>query len=74
MSKQTYIYDKELKKVIPFDSKRTLTPIKLYPFVTEDFNGLPVEVKSRSHYRELCRQHGVYAKHEFGHGYNISEI
>lgn len=46
----------------------------IYPFVTEDFDGTPTEVKSRSHYRELCRKHGVYAKHEFGLGYNIGEI
>ena len=43
------------------------------PFVSEDFNGSPIEVKSKSHYKSLCRQHGVYAK-VFGRGYNISEV
>lgn len=43
------------------------------PFVSEDFNGQPIEVKSKDHYKALCREHGCYAK-VFGKGYNISEI
>jgi putative FmdB family regulatory protein len=43
-------------------------------FVTEDFNGQPIEVKSKEHYRQLCKEHGVYAPHVFGQGYNISEV
>jgi len=44
------------------------------PFITEDFDGTPIEVKSKEHYRGLCKKHKVYAPHEFGQGYNISEI
>jgi putative FmdB family regulatory protein len=57
--------------------RQVICPIhvsKLYPFVTEDFDGTPIEVRSRKHYYELCRKHNVYAKHEFGIGYNISEL
>lgn len=43
-------------------------------FVTEDFDGTPVEVRSRAHYKALCKQHGVYAPHVFGMGWNISEL
>jgi putative FmdB family regulatory protein len=43
------------------------------PFVSEDFTGEPIEVRSKNHYRSLCKQHGVYAK-VFGRGFNISEI
>jgi putative FmdB family regulatory protein len=44
-----------------------------HPFTSEDFTGEPIEVKSKSHYKDLCRRHGVYAK-VFGKGHNISEI
>lgn len=44
------------------------------PFVTEDFNGKPIYVKSKDHYRSLCREHNLYAPHAFGRGFNISEI
>lgn len=44
------------------------------PFVTEDFNGKPIEVKSKEHYKQLCKDHNVYAPHAFGQGFNISEI
>ena len=43
------------------------------PFTSEDFTGSPIEVRSKNHYKSLCRQHGVYAK-VFGRGFNISEI
>jgi len=43
------------------------------PFTSEDFTGEPIEVKSKNHYRDLCRRHNVYAK-VFGKGHNISEI
>ena len=44
------------------------------PFVSEDFDGTPIEVKSKDHYRSLCRKHNLYAPHAFGRGFNISEI
>jgi len=44
------------------------------PFIHEDFGDKPVLVKSKRHYRQLCKEHGVYARNEFGEGYNISEI
>lgn len=44
------------------------------PFATEDFNGELIEVRSKEHYKQLCREHGVYAPHCFGQGFNISEI
>ncbi len=43
------------------------------PFISEDFTGSPIEVKSKAHYKDLCRRHGVYAR-VFGKGHNISEI
>ena len=45
-----------------------------HPFISEDFTGEPILVKSKGHYKELCKQHGVYAPHVFGKGWNISEI
>jgi len=48
---------------------------KGYPFIHEDLTpDGPVEVKSRKHYKELCKKYGVYAPHIFGQGYNIGEI
>jgi len=44
------------------------------PFVTEDFNGQAIEVRTKEHYKRLCQEHGVYAPHCFGQGFNISEI
>jgi len=44
------------------------------PFVSEDFTGEPIEVKSKEHYKSLCKEHQVYAPHAFGQGFNISEI
>jgi len=32
------------------------------PFVTEDFDDTPILVKSKRHYKELCKKHGVYAR------------
>ena len=43
------------------------------PFVSEDFDGTPIEVKSKGHYKELCKKHGCYAR-VFGRGYNLGEI
>jgi putative FmdB family regulatory protein len=31
-------------------------------FVSEDFNGKPIEVTSKKRYRELCKEHGVTCK------------
>ncbi len=46
-----------------------------YPFWHEHLDPFkPVLVKSRSHFKQLCKQYDVYAPHEFGQGYNISEI
>lgn len=44
------------------------------PFVSEDFTGSPILVRTKEHYKQLCKQHNVYAPHCFGVGYNISEI
>lgn len=44
-----------------------------HPFISEDFTGEPILVRSKNHYKELCRKHGVYAK-VFGKGHNISEV
>lgn len=44
------------------------------PFWHEDFTDTPVLVQSKSHYKDLCKKHGVYAPHVFGQGWNISEI
>ena len=78
-NRKRYIYDPTQGKVVPYEErtiKESAGPhiSKIYPFVTEDFDGKPTEVRSREHYRQLCKQHGVYAKHEFGIGHNISEI
>lgn len=43
-------------------------------FVSEDFDGTPIEVRTKEHYKQLCKEHNVYAPHAFGRGYNISEI
>ena len=32
------------------------------PFVSEDFDGTPILVKTKEHYKKLCRKHGVYSK------------
>ncbi len=32
------------------------------PFISEDFNGEPIEVQSKEHYKRLCKEHGVYAR------------
>lgn len=48
---------------------------KRYPFWHEHLSpDGPVLVKSKSHFRQLCKEYKVYAPHEFGQGYNISEI
>lgn len=53
----------------------TSTKIEIFkPFWHEDFDDKPVLVKSKAHYKELCKKHGVYAPHVFGQGWNISEI
>ena len=46
------------------------------PFIHEDLSldMKPVLVKSKEHYRRLCKENGVYAPYVFGQGYNISEI
>jgi putative FmdB family regulatory protein len=31
-------------------------------FVTDDFNGKPILVKSKEHFKELCKEHGVYSR------------
>ncbi len=79
VKRKRFYYDKEQKKVLPIEEKPAGESVgphvsKLYPFVNEDFDGTPIEVKSKKHYMELCKQHGVYAVKEFGRGYNISEI
>ena len=48
--------------------------ISFKPFVHEDFGDKPVLVKSKNHYKELCQQHGVYAKHVFGDSWNLKEV
>ena len=32
------------------------------PHINEDFDGTPIEVKSRGQLKELCKKHGVYAR------------
>jgi putative FmdB family regulatory protein len=44
------------------------------PFINEDFDGTPILVESKAHYKQLCKKHGVYAPHVFGIGWNRSEI
>lgn len=44
------------------------------PFVSDDFNGSPIEVRTKEQYKSLCKEHNVYAPHAFGRGFNISEI
>jgi len=44
------------------------------PFTTDDFNGEPIEVRTKEHYKSLCKEHNVYAPHAFGRGFNISEV
>ena len=43
------------------------------PFTSEDFNGTPILVKSKQHYKDLCKQHGVYSR-ALGYGRNLTEI
>jgi putative FmdB family regulatory protein len=31
-------------------------------FVSEDFNGKPILVESKEHYKKLCKEHGVVAR------------
>ena len=78
MPRHRFIYDPNLKKVVPYEQKQLKESAgphisKLYPFVSEDFDGTPTTVKSRKHYWELCRKHGVYAN-ELGKGFNIKEL
>lgn len=44
------------------------------PFTSDDFTGEPIEVRTKEHYRSLCKEHNIYAPHAFGRGFNISEI
>lgn len=45
------------------------------PFWHEDLSpDGPVFVKSKSHYKELCKKYGVYAPHVFGQGWNLEEV
>jgi putative FmdB family regulatory protein len=30
--------------------------------INEDFDGTPIEVRSKRHLKELCKQHGVYSR------------
>jgi hypothetical protein len=33
-----------------------------HSFVSEDFNGSPIEVTSRRHLKQLCKEHGVQSR------------
>lgn len=44
-----------------------------HPFVSEDFNGEPIQVRSKNHYKQLCEEHGVYSR-ALGFGRNLKEI
>ena len=58
-------------------SELQMSPVKdntFKPFWHEDLTDKPILVTSRNHYKELCKKHGVYAKHEFGTSWNISEV
>lgn len=41
-------------------------PASGYPFVSTNFNGKPIEVKSAAHHRELCRVHNVRVRDDAG--------
>jgi len=57
------------------DTLITCSRVEVFkPFYHDDFGLEPVLVKSKGHYKELCKKHGVYAPHVFGQGWNISEI
>ncbi len=43
------------------------------PFVSEDFDGTPVLVRTKGHLKELCRKHGVYSR-ALGYGRNLEEV
>lgn len=43
------------------------------PWISEDFTGSPIEVRSKNHLKELCEKHGVYSR-ALGHGRNLKEI
>lgn len=53
----------------------TTTPAEDWfkPHVNENFDGTPIEVRSRSHLKELCDKHGVTSR-AIGDHRNIKEI
>jgi predicted nucleic acid-binding Zn ribbon protein len=38
---------------------RVHTPGSVFPYVTRNINGEPIEVRSHGHLKELCKLHGV---------------
>lgn len=59
-----YIYDKELKKVVPYQKVESITLSKDWfrVHINEDFDGTPIEVRSKGHLKELCKKHNVYSR------------
>ena len=43
------------------------------PFVSEDFNGEPILVRTKGHLKQLCEEHGVYSR-ALGYGRNLKEV
>ena len=59
-----YIYDKKLKKVVLYQKAEGITLSRDWfrVHINEDFDGTPIEVRSKGHLKELCKKHRVYSR------------